>query len=95
MRESETFLTLAEELHFGRLAEELHFGRTAERMMLSTARVTQTVQAFERRIGGRLFDRTSRRVGLTPLGHSLVAELRPAFDALEHTLTEARARACG
>ena len=86
MREIETFLTLA---------EELHFGRTAERMMLSTARVTQMVQAFERRIGGRLFDRTSRRVGLTPLGRSLVGELRPAFEALERTLDAARERARG
>lgn len=86
LREIETFLTLA---------EELHFGRTAERMMMSTGRVSQTVQAFERRIGGRLFHRTSRRVGLTALGESLLAELRPAFETLEHVLEAARERARG
>lgn len=86
MRDIETFLTLA---------EELHFGRTAERLTMSTARVSQTVQAFERRIGGRLFHRTSRRVVLTPLGASLRAELGPSFDALGRTLDAARERARG
>ncbi|SFO32552.1 LysR substrate binding domain-containing protein [Pseudonocardia ammonioxydans] len=86
MRDVETFLTLA---------EELHFGRTAERLMMSTARVSQTVQAFERRIGGRLFHRTSRRVDLTPLGRSLLAELGPAFETLDRTLGAARERARG
>lgn len=41
-------------------AEELHFGRTAERLRVSTARVSQTVQRLERRIGVPLFNRTSR-----------------------------------
>jgi DNA-binding transcriptional LysR family regulator len=77
------------------LAEELHFGRTAERLSLSPARVTQTVQAVERRVGGRLFERTSRSVALSPLGESLVAELRPAFEALEQALVAARERARG
>lgn len=86
LRDIETFLTLA---------EELHFGRTAERMVMSTGRVSQTVQAFERRIGGRLFHRTSRRVALTPLGESLLTELRPAVETLEHALAAARDRARG
>lgn len=86
LRDIEMFLTLA---------EELHFGRTAERLTMSTARVSQTLQAFERRIGGRLFHRTSRRVGLTPLGQSLFAELRPAFDTLDDVLAAARDRARG
>ena len=86
MRDIETFLTLA---------EELHFGRTAERLVMSTARVSQTVRAFERRIGGRLFHRTSRRVDLTPLGRSLLTELGPAFETLERTLDAARERARG
>ncbi|WP_316522109.1 helix-turn-helix domain-containing protein [Kitasatospora brasiliensis] len=44
------------------LAEELHFGRTAERLHLTTGRVSQVVRKLERRIGGPLFDRTSRSV---------------------------------
>ncbi|GIH49059.1 DNA-binding transcriptional regulator, LysR family [Microbispora rosea] len=68
--ELEAFLTLA---------EELHFGRTAERLRVSTARISQTIAKLERRIGVPLFDRTSRRVELTPLGRRLHEEVRPAW----------------
>ncbi|WP_459651061.1 LysR family transcriptional regulator [Kitasatospora sp. Ki12] len=64
------------------LAEELHFGRTAERLRVSTARVSQTIRKLERRVGAALFERTSRRVELTPLGRKLAEELRPAWAAV-------------
>lgn len=57
------------------LAEELHFGRTAERLGVSQSRVSQIVKGIERRIGAPLFDRTSRRVALTPLGRQLRTDL--------------------
>ncbi|HEY8479627.1 MAG TPA: LysR family transcriptional regulator [Spirillospora sp.] len=69
LRDIEIFLTLA---------EELHFGRTAERLHVSTARVSQTIKKMERRIGAALFERTSRRVALTPIGRRLEQDLRPA-----------------
>ena len=78
--ELDTFLTLA---------EQLHFGRTAELLTVSPARVSQTIAKLERRIGVRLFHRTSRRVELTAAGRELYAELRPAWTAI----TEAVARA--
>ncbi|WP_182899898.1 LysR family transcriptional regulator [Microbispora sp. H10830] len=68
--ELEAFLTLA---------EELHFGRTAERLRVSTSRISQTIAKLERRVGVPLFDRTSRRVELTPLGRRLHEEVRPAW----------------
>lgn len=77
------------------LAEELHFGRTAQRLVVSTAHVTQTVQAVERGVGGQIFERTSRRVRLTPLGESLVADLAPAFESVRLALATARDRARG
>jgi DNA-binding transcriptional LysR family regulator len=51
--EIEVFLTLA---------EELHFGRTAERLRMLQPRVSRLVSALEHRVGGVLFERTSRRV---------------------------------
>lgn len=77
------------------LAEELHFGRTARRLRLSPSRVTQLVQRFERRIGAVLFTRSSRRVRLTPLGATLVAELAPARAELDRCLRTATDRARG
>jgi len=81
IRELECFLVLS---------EELHFGRTAERLYLSQSRVSQLLQSLERRIGGPLFERTSRRVALTPLGKEFLTSLRPAYAALERVVTNAR-----
>ncbi|MFJ8431722.1 LysR family transcriptional regulator [Kitasatospora sp. NPDC094019] len=71
--EIEVFLTLA---------EELHFGRTAERLRLSTGRVSQVVRQLERRVGGPLFERSSRSVRPTPVGRRLAEELAPLVDGI-------------
>lgn len=71
--ELEAFLTLS---------EELHFGRTAERLHVSTSRISQTIAKLERRVGVPLFDRTSRRVEPTPVGLRLYEEVRPAWDRI-------------
>lgn len=86
MRELETFLVLA---------EELHFGRAGERLYVSQSRVSQLLRTLESRIGAPLFERTSRRVRLTPLGESFLAGLRPAYEALRATVDDARAAARG
>ena len=78
--EVETFLTLAEELHFGRTAATLH---------VSTARVSQTIRKLERRVGVPLFNRTSRHVSLTTVGRQLHHELRPAWDDLRAAVQRA------
>jgi DNA-binding transcriptional LysR family regulator len=56
LREIRTFLALA---------DELHFGRTADRLHLTPSRVSQVLRSLEARVGGRLFERTSRTVRLT------------------------------
>ncbi|WP_434589533.1 LysR family transcriptional regulator [Streptomyces sp. A5-4] len=86
IRELESFLVLA---------EELHFGRAGERLYVSQSRISQLLRALEGRLGARLIDRTSRRVRLTPLGERFLAELRPAYDALRTTVDTARAEARG
>ncbi|MFH9074541.1 LysR family transcriptional regulator [Streptomyces alboflavus] len=78
--ELEAFLTLA---------EELHFGRTADRLRLTTGRVSQTIRKVERRIGTPLFERTSRYVRLTPAGQQLYDDLLPPYRALEAGLRKA------
>lgn len=86
LRDIELFLTLS---------EELHFGRTAQRMYLSTGRVSQTISALEREIGAPLFVRTSRQVSLTPLGERFrdevsggVRQLREAIQGAQATAAE-------
>jgi len=75
------------------LADELHFGRTAERLRIPQPRVSRLVSALERRVGGALFERTSRRVRLTPLGEQLHDQLQPAYKDLTAALDGARATA--
>ena len=70
------------------LADELHFGRTAERLGISQPGVSEAVRVLESRLGVKFFDRTSRRVRLTPAGEELRRKLAPALAALERALTE-------
>ena len=86
LRDIEIFLTLA---------EELHFGRTAERLHVSQARVSQAIKKQERRIGGALFERSSRHVSLTPLGEQLARDLAVGYDAIHAGLDRAVGTARG
>ncbi|RSM86081.1 LysR family transcriptional regulator [Kibdelosporangium aridum] len=71
------------------LAEELHFGRTAQRLHVTTGRVSQTIRQLEHRVGVPLFERTSRKVALTPIGKQLVDDIRPAYAQLRAGLARA------
>ncbi|TDB73961.1 LysR substrate-binding domain-containing protein [Micromonospora sp. KC721] len=86
LRDIEIFLTLA---------EELHFGRTAQRLHVSPARVSQAIALQERRIGAALFDRSSRRVTLTPIGIQLRDSLAHGYHSIQHGLETARTAARG
>ncbi|MFQ6395660.1 LysR family transcriptional regulator [Nocardia sp. KC 131] len=71
------------------LSAELHFGRTAERLHLSQARVSQVIGKLERRIGGKLFERSSRTVTLTPIGRRLRDDLQTNYRDLRASLGRA------
>ncbi|MFG1706506.1 LysR family transcriptional regulator [Nonomuraea sp. M3C6] len=86
LRDIEIFLTLA---------EELHFGRTAARLCLSPARVTQAIQKQERQIGAPLFERNNRTVRLTPVGRQLRDDLRPLYAGLKDSVQRAQLAAQG
>jgi DNA-binding transcriptional LysR family regulator len=75
------------------VADELHFGRAAERIVRSRPRVSRLIASLEREVGGALFDRTSRRVRLTPLGTRFRDQLRPGYAQMQAALADARATA--
>ncbi|MCP2339429.1 LysR family transcriptional regulator [Actinomadura rupiterrae] len=77
------------------LAEELHFGRTAERLRVTPSRVSHAIKKAERRIGGPLFERTSRTVRLTRLGERLRDDLLPAHLQIQQAVDRAVAEARG
>lgn len=84
LRDIETFLVLA---------EELHFRHAAERLYLSPGRVSQTVQAMEKELGGPLFTRNSRKVQLTRLGEKFRAEAAPGFASIRGAVARTKAMA--
>lgn len=71
------------------LAEELHFGRTAERLHVTPSRVSQSIRKQERQIGAALFERTSRRVKLTPNGQQLFDDLDPMYRGMRAAIDRA------
>ncbi|MEU7893435.1 LysR substrate-binding domain-containing protein [Nonomuraea sp. NPDC049152] len=79
-RDIETFLTLA---------EELHFGRTAERLRLSQGSVSQIIKKLERRVGAPLFERSSRHVALTGIGRRLRDDIEPAHRLIKEGVARA------
>ncbi len=81
-------LELRELRIFLALAEELHFGRTAERLGISQPGVSEAIRVLESRLGVKVFDRTSRRVRLTPAGEGLRRDLVPALAALDLALAQ-------
>ncbi|VTU19263.1 Hca operon transcriptional activator [Variovorax sp. SRS16] len=80
---------------FVAVAEELHFGRAAARLHLTQPPVTQAIAQMERTLGVMLFDRTRRRVALTPAGEALLPEVRELLARAQALPARARAAAAG
>ncbi len=64
---------------FAKVAEERSFAAAARAMGVSVATVSRAVTRLEERLGGRLFNRTSRRLALTDYGHGLAERASKIF----------------
>ena len=80
---------------FVALAEELHFGRAALRLHMTQPPLTQAIAQLERSLGVALFDRTRRRVALTPAGEALLPDVRDLLARAQALPARARAAAGG
>ena len=80
---------------FVTVAEELHFGRAAARLNMTQPPLSRQIQVLEHIIDATLLERTSRSVRLTPAGRSFLPEARRILKLAETASQVARRIALG
>jgi DNA-binding transcriptional LysR family regulator len=71
--------------HFVTLAEELHFGRAAAREHIVQSALSQQLQRLEREL-----DRTTHHVELTPVGSAFLVEARQILEHVNRAVAAAQ-----
>src|SRR5688500_13952604 len=82
--------------YFVTLAEELHFGRAAARQHIVQSALSQQLSRLERELEVLLLERSTHHVQLTPAGSALLVEARQILAHVERArhATRHAARPC-
>lgn len=76
--------------YFVTLAEELHFGRAAAREHIVQSALSQQIQRLERELDVSLFERNTHHVRISTAGEVFLVEIRRLLSQLEIAVTAAR-----
>ncbi|MEM7591745.1 MAG: LysR family transcriptional regulator [Cyanobacteria bacterium P01_A01_bin.83] len=81
--------------YFVTVAEELHFGRAAERLDITQPALSKQIRVLEDKIGIKLFFRTKRSVKLTPAGEVFLKEAQQLLQQAQQAIATAQRTAKG
>jgi DNA-binding transcriptional LysR family regulator len=73
------------------VAETNSFTRAAQQCLVVQSALSHQINRLERELGARLFERTSRRVRLTPAGAAFLPAARQCLDAAERAAADVAA----
>src|ERR1041384_5217542 len=73
------------------VAETDSFTRAAERCLVVQSALSHQIARLERELGAKLFERTSRRVRLTPAGAAFLPAAQQSVQAAERAVSEVAA----
>jgi len=68
------------------------FKAAADELQMSTTALSNAVAGMEKRLGVRLFHRTTRSVALTETGEQFIAQVAPALSDIHHAMANASSR---
>ena len=81
--------------YFVTIAQELHFGRAAERLDITQPALSKQIRVLEQELQIELFTRTKRSVKLTPAGKVFFVEAQQLLERAENAIALARSTASG
>ncbi|QXJ23920.1 LysR family transcriptional regulator [Actinomadura graeca] len=76
--------------YFRAVAEELNITRAAERLGIAQPPLSRAMRQLERRLGVALFDRSGKRLALTPAGETLAGEAAVVLKAVDAAVRRTR-----
>jgi DNA-binding transcriptional LysR family regulator len=86
--ESRPQFSLPALLAFESVARHLNFGRAAAELEVTPTAMSKTIKTLEGQLGARLFNRTTRSVGLTEQGSQLLGSLAPALELIKKSVQQ-------